>query len=77
MQVKHITWQQFTAPLSTFEALRGVNGWIMSSCVVNGSNETPGTPDDRQEAMKPLMPDSDEIKPLPVIIMSKYLSDAD
>lgn len=74
MQVRYDTWQQYKAPLSTLEPLRGVNGWTTSSCVVNGSAEVPGTPDDRKTAMKPLTPDSDEVKPIPVTIMSRYLS---
>ena len=76
MQVRYDTWQQYRARLSTLKPLRGVNGWTTSSCVVNGSAEVPGTPDDRWTAMKPLTPDSDEVKPIPVTIMSKYLSDA-
>lgn len=76
MQVKYVTWQQYNAPVSTLKPLRGVNGWTTSSCVVNGSAEIPGTPDDRETAMKPLAPDSDEVKPVPVTIMSKYLSGA-
>lgn len=76
-QLDLISWQSFTVKNYEMKPLRGVNGWINASCVVNGSDADPGTPDDRVQVMKPLMPDSDEIKPLPVIIMSKYLSDAD
>ncbi|HEX7327804.1 MAG TPA: hypothetical protein VF428_04620, partial [Casimicrobiaceae bacterium] len=76
MQVTYVTWQAYNAPLSTLKPLRGVNGWTMSSCVFNGSAEVPGTPDDRETAMKPLTPNSDEVKPVPVTIMSKYLSNA-
>ncbi|MGH8801993.1 MAG: hypothetical protein ACREX6_06825, partial [Casimicrobiaceae bacterium] len=73
MQVTHITWQQFAAPVSRMQAMRGVNGWINASCVIDGSGVAPGTPDDREQVMEPLTTDSEEITPVPMTIMAKYL----
>lgn len=72
MQVRHITWQQYALPISRMARLRGVNGWTTTSCVLNGSDAASETPDDRKAKMAPLQRDSDEFKPFPVTIMSKY-----
>lgn len=53
--------------------LRGVNGWYNVSCVVNGDNATPGTPDDRAQVMSPLTPQSEEVEPFALTIMPEYL----
>jgi hypothetical protein len=53
--------------------LRGVNGWYNVSCVVNGDDATPGTPDDRDSVMTPLVPLSEEVQPFEVTIMPSYL----
>jgi hypothetical protein len=56
-----------------FGSLRGVNGWYSASCVVDGDNATPGTPDDRAKVMTPLVPLTDEVIPYRVTIMPEYL----
>jgi hypothetical protein len=55
-----------------FRRLRDVDGWFSTSCVVNGDNAEPGTPDDRNEMMRSLDPDTDEMDPVSVTIMSVY-----
>jgi hypothetical protein len=62
-----------TYRLGGFNALRGVNGWYSTSCVDNGDEAVPGTPDDRNDAMGELNPESDEIRPVPVTIHNEYL----
>jgi hypothetical protein len=56
------------------DKLRDVNGWFSTSCIVNGDDATPGTPDDRTIVMSPLVPMTDEVLPYPVNIMPAYLA---
>jgi hypothetical protein len=58
--------------VDTLHGLRGINGWLNASCVVDGDNASPGTPDDRVSAMGPLNAD-DEVVPYPVTLMPGYL----
>jgi hypothetical protein len=55
-----------------FRRIRGVDGWFSTSCVVNGDDSQPGTPDDRNDMMDALDPDTDEMDPVPVTITSVY-----
>jgi len=59
--------------LDTLGKLRTVNGWYNTSCVVNGDNAIPGTPDDRVDVMTPLHNFTPEFQPYPVTIMPAYL----
>ena len=59
--------------LSPLGSLRGVHGWFSATCVVNGDNATPGTPDDRASVMTPLLPFSEEVVPYPLNLMPAYL----
>lgn len=64
---------QVSYRLDTLNKLRGVNGWLNASCVVDGDNATPGSPDDRVSVMTPLLPLSPEVEPFPVTLMADYL----
>lgn len=59
--------------LGPFTALRGVNSWYATSCVSNGDDATPGTPDDRNSVMTSLTPDTEEVQPFALRIMAAYL----
>ncbi|HJU22746.1 MAG TPA: hypothetical protein VJ891_09565, partial [Casimicrobiaceae bacterium] len=69
------TPQQISYRLDRLSKLRGVNGWYNASCVINGDDAAPGTPDKRSIEMLPLVPDSDEVVPFPVTINALYLAD--
>jgi hypothetical protein len=56
--------------------LRGIYGWYQASCVWNGDNSTPGSPDDRNEIEDTLDRQADEGKPYAVTIMREYDGDA-
>jgi hypothetical protein len=56
-----------------FQRIRGVDGWFSTSCVLNGDDAVPGTPDDRNDMMDGLDPDTDEVDPIPVTIHNEYL----
>jgi hypothetical protein len=64
---------QVSYRLDTLNKLRGVNGWLNASCVIDGDNATPGSPDDRVSVMAPLLPLSPEVEPFPVTLMADYL----
>jgi hypothetical protein len=72
-QLTVISASQVNYRLDRLGQLRGVNGWFNSSCVVNGDNATPGTPDDRANIMTPLTPQSEEVQPYAATIMPEYL----
>lgn len=64
---------EITYRLGRFNTLRGVNGWFSTSCVVNGDDAEPGTPDDRNSVMTPIAKDTEEGVPFPVTISEEYL----
>jgi len=72
-QMTVISSTQISYRIERLAKLRGVNGWYNTSCVVNGDSAEPGTTDDRNSVMTPLLPDSEEVRPYPVEIMPAYL----
>lgn len=72
-QMTVISPAQINYRLDLLSKLRGVNGWLNASCVLNGDDATPGTPDDRVSVMTPLLPQSPEVQPFPVSLMPDYL----
>ncbi|MGE5171819.1 MAG: hypothetical protein ACM3JC_15765, partial [Rudaea sp.] len=72
-QLSVISATEVAYHLQRLGTLRGVNGWLNVSCVCNGDDAVPGTPDDRADVMLPLTPGSDEARPYAVTIMPDYL----
>jgi len=63
---------EMTYRFGRFDPLRGVNGWFSTSCVLNGDNAEPGTPDDRNTKMTSLIRDGEEWVPFAVTIAQEY-----
>jgi hypothetical protein len=72
-QMSVVPPNQVVYRIGRFSKLRGVNGWYSTSCVANGDDAVPGTPDDRVDVMAPLTPLSEEVQPYALTIMPDYL----
>ena len=58
---------------SDITALRGVLGWLQTSCVLNGDQSTPGAPDDRATAMSALDASQGETTPVTLTVLPAFL----
>ncbi|HLX28429.1 MAG TPA: hypothetical protein VKV24_08085, partial [Casimicrobiaceae bacterium] len=66
---------EYIYTVDRLKSVRGVNGWYNVSCVVNGDDAIPGTPDNRNSEMAPLGLPGADIMPFPVTINALYLAD--
>ncbi len=53
--------------------VRGVQGYVQASCVLNGDNSIPGAADNRNKAMSTLSASAGELQPYPVTIDAAFL----
>ena len=62
--------------ISLLAAIRGIYGWSITSCVINGDGSAVGSGDDRNQVMSALNPDNGETAPFQLTILDAFITPA-